>query len=429
VLASQFVVPQEKCTPNSYNSLQILSPARASYASGSVEFDDGDGNPIAGLPARSLDATGTASLSGLELNTPTGLPQFLITLIGETGAVGAVEVELSWTATFEPGCVGQGTKVTPTPTTVTTKLSGGGQSGESISVNEGTPVTDSASLAGTDAAHAGGKLTYKVYSDAACSKEVASAGEVTVTNGSPGSSNPQTLAPGIYYWQASYGGDEGNEKAVSKCGAEVETVGSPAKPLNPGTTQCNGIFKGSGKDVVVPAGAVCTLVAGTRVSHDVQVQKGGTLIDQGALIEHDIQAMSARGIALNGGSVGHDVGIQGLTGPATGANYVCAVNVGHDLRVEGALASAAMIVIGESPSCTSGNSVGHDLSVQNNAPAVQVVGNGSKATPIGHDLLVQGNQPGGATITNNWATHNASCSANKPQSGSGNHAATSSCPK
>ena len=49
VLASQFVVPSPQCTPASYVSLQVLQPARAPYTSGSIAFDDGDGNPIPGL--------------------------------------------------------------------------------------------------------------------------------------------------------------------------------------------------------------------------------------------------------------------------------------------------------------------------------------------------------------------------------------------
>jgi outer membrane protein assembly factor BamB len=127
VLASQFVVPQPQCTPASYVSLQVLKPGRSTYTSGSVAFADGDGNPI-GLEERSLDATGTASLAGLELNTPTGLPEFLFTLSGEQEKIGVVEVELTWTANYDANCIGEHTTVTepakpveskPTPTPTT----------------------------------------------------------------------------------------------------------------------------------------------------------------------------------------------------------------------------------------------------------------------------------------------------------------------
>jgi len=116
VLGSQFVVPQPQCTPASYVSLQVLKPARSTYASGTVAFDNGDGEPI-GLEERTLDATGSTSLSGLELNTPTGLPQFLFTLNEEQEALGAVEVKLTWTGNYEEKCVGEGTQVVKPPPT------------------------------------------------------------------------------------------------------------------------------------------------------------------------------------------------------------------------------------------------------------------------------------------------------------------------
>jgi hypothetical protein len=119
VLASSFVVPTQLCQPASYTSLQVTSPAPSSYTSGSVSFQDSDANPISGVADKALDATGTVSLSGLNLSTSTGLPQFLITLNGAQGAPGAVTVKLTWTGTDDPSCVGPGTTVSqsgsPTP--------------------------------------------------------------------------------------------------------------------------------------------------------------------------------------------------------------------------------------------------------------------------------------------------------------------------
>jgi hypothetical protein len=116
----------------------------------------------------------------------------------------------------------------PSSTAVSTSLSGGGQSGEKITVSEGTAVTDQATLSGASAAKATGKVAYKLYSDNACTNEVTSAGEVEVSGGKAPASEKKTLPAGTYYWQASYSGDENNEKSVSTCGAEVETV--TAKP-------------------------------------------------------------------------------------------------------------------------------------------------------------------------------------------------------
>jgi len=116
VLASQFVVPAPQCTPASYVSVQILQPSRASYATGTVAFDDGDGSPIPGLGEIALDGTGTASLAGLSLNTATGLPQFLFTFSGENGPVGSVEVKLTWTGDYDATCAGTGITVSkPAP--------------------------------------------------------------------------------------------------------------------------------------------------------------------------------------------------------------------------------------------------------------------------------------------------------------------------
>jgi hypothetical protein len=122
VLASQFVVPQPQCTPANYVSLQVLKPERTLYKEGVVAFDNGDGNSIPGLEPITLDETGSASLAGLELNTPTGLPQFVFTLKEPTGEIGEVEVKLTWQGNYDATCAEEGrapappaTKQEPTP--------------------------------------------------------------------------------------------------------------------------------------------------------------------------------------------------------------------------------------------------------------------------------------------------------------------------
>ena len=102
-------------------------------------------------------------------------------------------------------------EVGPKPTTLSTSLSGGGQSGDTITVTEGTAVSDKATLSGANAATATGKVTYKVYSDKECKSLLASAGEVEAAGGTVPASNSQTLSPGTYYWQASYTGDSANK--------------------------------------------------------------------------------------------------------------------------------------------------------------------------------------------------------------------------
>jgi hypothetical protein len=121
------------------------------------------------------------------------------------------------------------------PTTVTTSLVGGGKAGGEITVPEGTAVSDTATLNGTNASKATGAVSYKVYSDSLCTKLVTEAGApVTVTAGSVPASEPETLAPGTYYWKARYSGDSANAPSSSVCGAEIETV--QAIPTTPTPT-------------------------------------------------------------------------------------------------------------------------------------------------------------------------------------------------
>ncbi|HEX4186684.1 MAG TPA: Ig-like domain-containing protein [Solirubrobacteraceae bacterium] len=116
---------------------------------------------------------------------------------------------------------------TPTevrPTTTGTTLSGENRSGESITVKEGVAVSDKATLSGENASRAGGEVTYKVYADSQCSTLAKEAGAVKVSTGTVPASEAETLAPGTYYWQATYSGDTANSPSKSACGSEVETV-------------------------------------------------------------------------------------------------------------------------------------------------------------------------------------------------------------
>jgi hypothetical protein len=165
-----------------------------------------------------------------------------VTLSGETEHATASEI---WTAP-----VGQ-------PTTVTTSLSGGGSTGATISVPSATAVTDSATLAGTNAAEATGTVTYDVYSDAGCTTAVSSGSAETITtHGALPASAPVTLStPGTYYWQATYSGDANNIGSSSTCGSEVETVSGSGSPP---TCELTSTIAGPPKEITVtvqaPAG-------------------------------------------------------------------------------------------------------------------------------------------------------------------------------
>ena len=165
-----------------------------------------------------------------------------------------------------------------------------------------------------------------------------------------------------------------------------------AEKLGSGTTSCSGYYSGTGTDVTVPSGAVCHLLAGSSVTHDVNVKPGGVLIAQQI-------------------SVGHDVNLTGA-----GGSSVCASSVSHDLNVTSS--TGALILIGDTAAgCSAGNMIAHDLNVQNNNAPVDVGNN-----IVSHDLNVQNNKPGGVIVRNNSAGHDAVCQGNNPQTGSGNKA-------
>lgn len=171
------------------------------------------------------NATGLATFKYKGTSTGTDVVQASFTGTDDT-TVKSNTAQVTWTTS-------EGAQ----PTTLTTTLSGGGKSGPTISVPSGTPVTDSAVLTGLNADAATGSVAYTVYSNASCTTEVfASEGATISTPESLPSSTAVTFtAPGTYYWQASYSGNEANDASTSTCGAtgEVETVTSSAPRTTP----------------------------------------------------------------------------------------------------------------------------------------------------------------------------------------------------
>jgi hypothetical protein len=140
-------------------------------------------------------------------------------LVGRVLLVGALSVGV-----LAVGAVGPAVASTPSPTSVTTLLSDGTNTGTALTESLNTPVTDSVTLSGADASSAGGTVTYVVFSSSKCTK-VVDDNQVTVTNGVVPSSAPVTLSKaGAYYWTAVYSGDANNASSVEGCGSEVETV-------------------------------------------------------------------------------------------------------------------------------------------------------------------------------------------------------------
>jgi len=108
------------------------------------------------------------------------------------------------------------------PTALAVSLQGAEQSGADISVADKSPVRAAVALTGTNASSARGTVSYAVYSNSACTNEVAWAGPRLIRQSSE--SPPMRLRPGTYYWQATYGGDAKDQPSTSPCAAAVEAV-------------------------------------------------------------------------------------------------------------------------------------------------------------------------------------------------------------
>ncbi len=119
---------------------------------------------------------------------------------------------------------------TQAPTRIFNSLSGGGQTGEVITVSPNTPVTDQATLRGANVSTDPATVTYTVYSLSSWHwgwTKVASGGTVAVTGGVVPVSEAVTLGPGVYEWKASYTGDANNAPSTSRRGSGIEIVSRP----------------------------------------------------------------------------------------------------------------------------------------------------------------------------------------------------------
>src|SRR5262249_5979681 len=212
-----------------------LSPASGTSLLGTpytltTKVQDSAGSPVAGQAVTFTVLSGPdEGLTHQATTDATGSATFTYSRGAVTRAsVGQDVVQVSFADPNENTILSNTATVNwTTATTLATSLSGGGKTGAKISVFAGTPVTDTATLSGTNAASATGTVTYTVYSDAACTKVAAGPAAKTVTGGAVPSSAAVTLsAVGTYYWKAAYSGDTRNAASVSTCGSsgEVETV-------------------------------------------------------------------------------------------------------------------------------------------------------------------------------------------------------------
>lgn len=216
-----------------------------------------------GYPAPAAEPAGLTFPTGVSANgyAPNGDPvsgyegpTSWFTSIGALGSSGTGSGTVNFSPAIPPGGSTYFSLESPpaggfgSTSTLTTTLSGGGQAGTGIRVLQGTPVTDSATLTGTNASTATGAVAYNVYSDPGCTKLVTAAGAGALAGGAAAASSAVNLGPGTYYWQASYGGDANNKAASSACGSEVLTV---LAPTSTSTIQTGGGVIGASIPVLV----------------------------------------------------------------------------------------------------------------------------------------------------------------------------------
>lgn len=120
-------------------------------------------------------------------------------------------------------------QIVPTATATNTVQAGGGVSGASLTLPQGTAVTDQALISGTNAANATGTVTYNIYKNNRCTVAATAGSVESVVKGVGAPSAPVKLAAGTYYWQATYSGDTYNASSTSKCGSEILVVALVSK--------------------------------------------------------------------------------------------------------------------------------------------------------------------------------------------------------
>ncbi len=173
---------------------------------------------------------------------------------------------------------------------------------------------------------------------------------------------------------------------------------------------CNGSYNGFGTNVVVPAGATCTILPGGGVAYDLKVMKGGTL-------------------NMDGASIGHDLTVDGSA-------TICDSDVGHDLTADGAPHDRRPSLHRQRhrrrPHACKGQAVErpsrHNSVVPTSTSSTTMAASPSPTTRRpGHEREDNGSP---TTVSDNTVGANAICKNNKGQTGSGNTAGNNNtCPR
>jgi hypothetical protein len=171
----------------------------------------------------------------------------------------------------------------------------------------------------------------------------------------------------------------GATTSVSHPPAPPATITTPAVAPRASTAaepgRCTGVIEAVVvPDVVVPAGATCTLV-GTQVDGNVRVGPGATLLASGVTVDGDVEGERAAGVEVTEASrIGGDVQLQQDGGWATLRD----VTIDGDVEWEGQGGALH----------AEGNTIGGNLQADDNRGGVHLAGN-----RIDGDLECEHNDP------------------------------------
>jgi hypothetical protein len=112
VLSSALVAPGTACLPTNYGSFTVTTPAPGTYTSATLEFENSNAQPLAGIPTQTLNAAGSVDLAPLNLTTAAPLPQFVLTFANPGTLPAEVHLTLTWSGTYEAACTSGGQTVT-----------------------------------------------------------------------------------------------------------------------------------------------------------------------------------------------------------------------------------------------------------------------------------------------------------------------------
>lgn len=243
----------------------------------------------------------------------------------------------------------------------------------------GAPVSDTATLTG--GFNPGGTVTFRLYSDAACTAQVfTSTGQATAGTATSGWFTPTTA--GAYRWVAVYSGDVNNEAATGACGDPGESVAlAPFAP--PAFTR---ILTGDVLGPVNVAAGESVLITKARVAGAVTVAPGGALTMEGSSAGRGVSVDRPRFLSICGTDVSGPPPASALT--VTGA--MVPVRIGDSTAGCAANRFAGPVTLSANLATTfANNTVSHDLSVAGNGPGNTVLrGNTILAT-----LACTGNAP------------------------------------